>query len=429
MDSNYFVYAALFILFAILSAFFSGTETAFFSLSEVELTKLRERGGAASERIVRLMEEPRRFLISILTGNMVVNIGAATVATLFITNLSHDLHFSEDWGIFIEVVLVTLFILIFSEVTPKVVAVKNAEKFAMRVSLPIELIYIVLLPVSTALKYVADVATKLFRVKSAKYSISEEEIKALVGLGEEKGALEEDEREMIDSIFEFGETTVGEIMVPRVDMVCIDMQTSLEELVRLIREEGHTRIPLYEDRIDNIKGVIHAKDLISLLDKPEEMVDLSTLARAAYFVPESKKIDELLREFQKEKMHMAIVVDEYGGTAGLVTLEDVLEEIVGEIQDEYDREQPIFHRIDENTIRVDAKINIHELNEILEESLPESEDYDTLGGLILNITGNVPQENEMIQYHDYDFIVEQIEGQRIGMVRIVYRKREERITE
>jgi len=425
LDPSYFIYAALFILFAGLSAFFSGSETAFFSLSQTQLAEIQERGEASSKRIVRLMEEPRRLLVSILTGNMVVNIGAATVATLFVTHMSSDLHFSETWGIVIEVVLVTLFILIFSEVTPKIVAVKNPDKFALRTSFLIELVYIMLLPVSIALERVTNIISKLFQVKSTEHFLSEEEIRTLVELGEEKGALEEDEREMIDSIFEFGETTVGEIMVPRVDMVCIDMRASLEQLVRLIREKGHTRIPMYDEHIDNIRGIIHAKDLIPFLDKPETEIELSKLARTAYFVPESKKIDELLREFQKEKMHMAIVVDEYGGTAGLVTLEDVLEEIVGEIQDEYDREQPKFHRIDENTIIVDAKINIHDLNEILKEPLPESENYDTLGGLIFNITGSVPQEKEIIKYNNYDLIIEQVEGQRIGTVRIIHRKKEQ----
>jgi len=348
LDAGYVFILAIFLICVVASAFFSGTETAFFSLSELELSKLREEGSRGSRRVIRLMNDSRKLLITILVGNTLVNIIAAIDATVLVTRLSRAYHFSEGLAIFLEVVVVTLIILIFSEITPKILAVRNSLNLALRVSPFIDLVYLLLYPISAVLERFTDLFKRALHIRTDAEFLSEEEIKTLIELGEEKGTIQSEERMMIDSIFEFGETTVKEIMVPRIDMVCIEMHASLKDLIRLIRERGHSRIPVYEGRIDNIRGVIHVKDLIPVLDKSSRDVKLMDLARPAYFVPESKKIDDLLREFQRQKVHMAIVVDEYGGTAGLVTLEDIIEEIVGEIQDEYDKEAPLYQKIDEN---------------------------------------------------------------------------------
>lgn len=428
MDLTYLVYILPFLFFTIASGLFSGTETAFFSLSQIDLTKFREDNSKPARRVVKLMADSRRLLITILIGNTVVNICAATVATIFVIKLSKDFQLSETLALFIEIVFVTLVILIFSEIMPKLIAIRNASAFASRISLLTEMIYIVFYPISTALERFTVFSGKLLKVKGEKYFLSEAEIKTLVELGEEQGAIQQEEKEMIDSIFEFGETTVKEIMIPRIDMICLEIKSSIDDLVQIIKNKGHSRIPIYEGRVDHIKGIIHAKDLIPIAEIKNKNAKLTDLARQAYFVPESKKIDDLLREFQQEKSHMAIVVDEYGGTAGLVTLEDIIEEIVGEIQDEYDQEQPLYRTINDETYLVDAKITIEELNEILPEPIPqeEGEDFETLGGLIYHITGSVPNINDRVNFYNYDFVIENIDRQRIKKVKIIKTNRNDK---
>lgn len=423
MDGSFFIFILIFVLCIFASAFFSGTETAFFSLSDVELARLREERSRAAKRVAKLKEDSRKLLITILIGNTLVNIIAAIDATVLVTRLSVFYHFNEWVGIFLEVIAVTLIILIFSEITPKVFAVRNARAFALKVSFIIDWVYILFYPFSSLLERFADLFRRLFKVKGEGFFLSEEEIRTLIQLGEEKGTLHVEERMMIDSIFEFGETTVKEIMVPRIDMVCIEASSSIKDLIRLVREKGHSRIPVYEGRIDNIRGIIHVKDLIPLLDKPSNKVKLMDLARPAYFVPESKKIDYLLRDFQREKIHMAIVVDEYGGTAGLVTLEDIIEEIVGEIQDEYDKEQPLYLAIGPDTFLVDGKMSIEELNEILPEpiTVEDNEDFDTLGGLIYHLLEKIPEKDERVVFQNYEMIVEDVDRQRIRKVRIIHK--------
>jgi CBS domain containing-hemolysin-like protein len=230
-------------------------------------------------------------------------------------------------------------------------------------------------------------------------------------------ALEEDEKKMIHSIFELGETKVKEIMVPRIDMVCVEEGTNMEEMKNLVRKAGHSRIPLFRESIDQILGIVYVKDLFLEQRKSEEKVDLSRIARKAHFVPENKKIDELLQEMRKEKVHLAIVVDEYGGTAGLVTLEDILEEIVGEIEDEYDKEEPPVKKIDEKSYSVSGKLSIHDLNDFLELDLPEKE-FETVGGLIYDLIGGVPEEGKKIEYKGLSFQVEKMKSQRIIRVKV-----------
>ncbi len=423
MDSFYLIYGGIFIVLLFLSAFFSGTEIAFFSISKIDLSNLKEERTGSARKIVKLLSDQRKLLITILTGNTLVNISAAIIATLLTVRLIRRYQFSETWGMIIEVVSVTFLILIFGEIIPKVFAVKRPVAFARKVVFWIDLVCLIFYPVSSFLERLTELFSKVFHLKKSERLLSEDELRTLIELGEEKGMIQEEEKDMIDSIFEFGETTVREIMVPRIDMVCLEVNTPIEKLAELIQEAGHSRIPIYKGRIDNIIGIIHAKDLIPFSVNTKKIVGLDKLARAAYFVPESKKIDELLREFQREKTHMAIVVDEYGGTAGLVTLEDVIEEIVGEIQDEYDREQPLFRKIAENIWLVDAKIDIPEFNENFPEPLPEREDYESLGGLIFSITGSVPEEKEIISYNHYKFQIEKLEGQRIAKVKVIYTPR------
>ena len=277
-------------------------------------------------------------------------------------------------------------------------------------------------PLSFLFERVTFGVSSLLGVRREVPFVNEEELKTLIDVGEDKGTLDQTEREMIHSIFEFGETMVREVMVPRMDMVCVEKSMPIEEVLTLVKEKGHSRIPVYSEQVDNIVGVLHVKDLLPYMRLKKEIPGLVDLVRKAYFVPESKMIDELLREFQGERTHMAIVVDEYGGTAGLVTLEDVIEEIVGEIRDEYDKEKPLFRQVDEKVWLVDGKIDIEDLNEALGLEIPAEEDYESLGGFIFSLLGRIPDEKEEVRYQDLRLIVEKVQRQRIEKVRVVREK-------
>jgi CBS domain containing-hemolysin-like protein len=397
----------------------SAAETSFFALSDLEVERLREAGKGASSRVVRLRSQPRRLLVTVLTANTVANVSAAVLATLFFVRLATPLGMSRALAATLSGVLVTVAILIFAELAPKLVAVRNPIAVAQRLSAFVSVLWYLLYPASLFLTAIADGAAAVLRTRPEGLALSQEELKALVEVADKEGYLEAEEREMIHSIFEFGETQVREIMVPRMDMVCAETGATMGELVQLITRHGHTRIPLYEGSIDNIRGIIHAKDLLPYLDQPEARPSLESLARPAIFVPESKPINDMLKEFQAERTHMAIVVDEYGGTVGLVTLEDVIEEIVGEIQDEYDEEPSLVRRVDERTWLVDAKIDIEELNEALGLQLPSEEGYDTLGGFLLQRMGHLPQQKEEVREGDTVFVIERVVKRRIKRVRII----------
>lgn len=420
----------LIFIFITLSALFSGSETAFFSLSRVKLQHLKENGGVSAVRVVKLLEQPRQLLITLLIGNTLVNVATATLAALLTTEFSQLLQLDETVVVLLEIVVVTGMLLLLGEITPKIIAIKNAVAFSQRISLFISIVHFLLFPVTIIITRFTSFLSDLLGLEEIGAFFSQEELKTLIEVSEEKGAIEEDEKEMIHSIFLFAQTYVREIMVPRIDMVCVEKNTSLDGLIELIKQNGFTRIPLYQGRVDNILGIIHAKDLLPYIhcmrhDHPEAPVDLTTFARPVQFVPENKKIDDLLREFQRDKIHMAIVVDEYGGTAGLITLEDILEEIVGEIQDEYDTEGPLIKKIDEKTYLAQGKINIYELQEILNIQFPISEGFDTLAGLIFDHTGYVPKENEKIQYEGLDLVIEKIDRNRIVLVKIIIHERRE----
>lgn len=424
MEVESFIRIIIFIILIVLSAFFSGSEAAFFSLSKEMIDRLKESSSRTSVRIVNLLSRPRFLLITILVGNTFVNVAAATVAALLTTDVSSYLQFSEEIAILIEVVVVTLVLLIFSELTPKIFAVKNSYKFANAVSIPLKIISFIFYPIVIVLDKFPTLLSGVLATRVKKHLLSKEELKTLIEVSEEKGALEEEEKEMIHSIFEFSKTTVKEIMIPRIDMVCVEKSISLSELIDLIKTRGHTRIPLYDEKVDNILGIIHAKELLPFINDGSQKVDFVSLVRPALFVPESKLIDELLKDFQVEKQHMAIVVDEYGGTAGLITLEDVIEEIVGEIQDEYDIEKPLYKKIDDIHFLVDAKIDLDELNDKLNMNLPVDKSYESLGGFIFNLIGSVPEKKQEIEYDRYKFIIEKIDRNRIVEVLIIKTQKE-----
>ncbi len=424
MDIAFPFYFLVFVILFLLSAFFSSSETAFFSHSSTDIEKIKKKSGSSPKRVAQLLEHPQKLLISIVVGNTIVNITAASFAALLTIQISKYYNIDENIALAINVVVITIIILIFSEIIPKVAAVKNPFKLAERFAFPLTVFYYLLSPITGILNLLTQGLTNLLKLTKSKALLSEDELKTLVDFGEEKGTLEQDEKEMIHSIFEFGETSVKEIMIPRIDMICISSSDSVNDLLDIIKDNLHSRIPVYKDKIDNIVGIVYARDLLPLINKRKSQnISLKDLVRPAYFVPEQKMIDDLLREFQSEKIHMAIVVDEYGGTSGLVTLEDIIEEIVGEIQDEYDSEQPLYQRINENVFLVDGSMALEEINEELNLDLPTEEGVETIGGFLFGLFGSVPKKKEVAKYNGYEFIIEKIVERRIKQVRILRKEK------
>jgi putative hemolysin len=416
---EFIFYALIFIILLIFSAFFSGSETAYFSLTPAQLDHFKNSRKVSDKRVSKLMIWPRQLLITIVIGNTMVNITIASIAAVLTVQLSRKVGLHENVIILLDVLVVTFVILVVSEILPKVIAVRNTERFSKKTSLILTIIFYIFYPISYGLARFTHFLQKNVGLTEEKILLTEDEVKTLAEVGEEHGTLHKDEKDMIHSIFEFGETTVKEIMVPRTDMVIVDTNSTLAKLMQLVKVKLHSRIPVYKDEIDNIIGILYVKDLLPYLNKrKKEPIDLQKLARPPYFVPEQKKIDDLLKEFQAEHIHMALVVDEYGGLSGLVTLEDIIEEIVGEIQDEYDKETPLFKKISENSFLIDGRMSVEELNDELDMQLPEIEGVETISGFILNLLGSLPLEKEEVKYSNYKFIVEKINRNRILKVRV-----------
>ena len=405
--------------FIMLSAFFSSTETALFSLNKLQLKKMQkeEENNWRVKLIIRLLDDPQRTLISILTGNMFVNITASSLATYLAIKLIGNIGVGIASGIMIFIILV------FGEIIPKSLAVANAEKISKRVARPIEIISIGLFPLIKFFKIIISGIYYFLRMKKTKEKkeITEEDLITLIDMGKDEGVIKEEEKKMIRNIFEFGDTMVKEVMIPRVDMACIPSDTKLGSILKFIKKMGHSRIPVFEETIDNVIGILYAKDLLGIYEQwytSREKFDLKVIIREAYFVPENKKIDELLDIFRKDRIQIAIAIDEYGGTVGLITMEDVVEEVVGEIIDEYDKEIKLYEMIGDNTVIADAIISIDRINEILNIKIPEN-GFETLGGFIFDLLGRVPKKNEKIRYQNYQMIIEQVVKNRIRRVKII----------
>lgn len=421
--------ATVFVVLLILSAFFSGSEVALFSLTESNREALRETGTVPAGRVLTMLERPRRLLISILILNNLVNVAAAILATVLTVQAALAFGWSESILLVIQVVVLTFLLLVFSEITPKLIATQQNMKWATFFSAPLYFLFRVLYPVADLLARVVDAIQKRFRSPGA--VISNEDLKTLADMGEAEGTLEEEERALIHSIVEFGETTVREVMVSRVDVHALPDTATLDEALDLIRETGHSRFPLYREHLDNILGVLYAKDLIPLLDDDRvsrvggeahvfgsQPSDWARIARPAKFVPLGRALDDMLADFQSSNTHIAVAVDEYGGTAGVVALEDILEEIVGEIRDEHDLPEPLpYERVGPNAFRVDAGIDLDDLVDDLDLEIDiEAFDFETLGGLIFHLTGEIPKKGDTATLGPLAMRVEAVDNNRIKQV-------------
>ena len=404
-----------------LAALASGTETALTSVGRLRVRFLAEQGSQAAAILQRLRADPNRFLSTVLFVNTLALIVASTATALITDSILSRAGVPEAWRIWITLlvsVALSVVLLIVAEVTPKTLAIANAERWALAAAVPVDRVASFLSPILWLVTIVSRGITG-GRAARAPY-LTEEELLTVLHVSEEQGVIEEQEHQMIHGIIEIGDKAVREIMIPRTDIVAVPHDAQLRDIVKLFKEHRHTRLPVYDDNIDHVIGLIHTKDLLLFYTlSSSQKFDMDKVLRPIGFVPEQKKVDELLNEMRVKKQHMMIVVDEYGGTAGLVTLEDLLEEIVGEIRDEYDTaEQDELQILNDHDARVEATFPLEELNERLHLGIEESGDYDSVGGYVHAMLGKIAEEGDSFQAGRAKWIVEKVKGRRIMWVKL-----------
>ncbi len=414
MSDNITLQVFALVLLIVCSAILTGAEAAYFSLGRARLKRMAGAGGANPP----LIERPHDLLVTLLVGITLINIGGSALAA----HIAHEL-VGPRFGPILEMLGMTVLLTTFGEVLPMTLAVKYPERFLAIVNAPVAWLGWLLTPVRGVLGGLTALTVRLVgRKSSAQPELSEEELRTLVDVGASEGVVEREEREMIHKVFELEDTLARSVMVPRTDMFCLDVETPREEILPALRENLHSRVPMFEGSIDVIVGILYTKDLLAYVASglPPDF-DLRAHLHPPYFVPESKRADTLLQEFQAKKLHMAIVVDEYGGTAGLVALEDLLEELVGEIADEFDEPERLIQRIDATTFRVSGKLPLEELNAITGLSV-SNEAYDTVGGWVLDLFGRVPRKTERLETPELVVTVEKVERTRVVEVLLALRK-------
>lgn len=409
---GYYYYTIALLLFA--SAFFSGCETAFFSLSKIHIKKLEKSNNAASKRIFRLLSKTRQLLITILIGNTIVNILSTSIATLIAIKIASYFPEYKNLILTAEIIIMTVLLLVFGEITPKILAFSRPVLFSKWTSLPIEIFKFILFPFVILFDRLISLITKKKDGSSTiNSSITSEDFQNFIKSKSQNHPLEENEKRIIDSIFRFSSTQVRDIIVPRVDIVGVEVSESIDKAKKVITDSGYSRIPVYHKIIDDIVGVLYAKDL--LLNPLK--TSISSIMRKPFYITENMKIQHLLNQFKTKKIQIAIVVDEYGGTSGLVSLEDILEQLVGEIMDEYDDEMPLITKINETDYIVSGMLNIAELNS--EFNLNISEEYENLAEFLFDSLNHVPQKNEkFLMENEVEFTITQIKRQRINYVKL-----------
>lgn len=403
------------------SALYSGSEVAFFSLVN-QIDQLNAEGEHASKdsKILKMLKKPRRLLATILIGNTFANIISSVMAAVLSGKIAVYYGFPSTIVYAIEIVVLTFMILILSEITPKVVAINNPLRITRKMAGFIYANFILFFPVS---KLIAESAMSLERtIPKPNNKMTAKDLKTMAEMSEQEGSLKGDEREIIENVIEFGNITAREIMTSRVNIVAVSVESTLTEVIDLIKEKGLSRMPLIDNDLDTILGVIYAKDVLPYVNSElvESGINWNTIARKALFIPVTKKLDDLLRDFQHEKTHIAIVVDEYGGTEGVITLDDILEEIVGDISDEYDEhEEKLFTKFKNGIYIFDAKIDLDDLDEILGTNIATPEDeFETLGGLVYHLTERIPNVGERIQYKNLELTVHSVKNNRVKKLRI-----------
>jgi len=399
--------------------FFAGSETALTSLSRIRIKRLIAEGIRATEGLSLWLQKPNRLLTTILIGNALAVIFASVLATSVALDFSFSYGWNQKLAVGYGTAIVTVLILVFGEIMPKTYARKNAEKISAICSEPLRWIAKLLSPLSQVLVVPANLLIQVFGGKGLKGTplFTTQEIGTLIEVGAREGALDDEEKRMIQSSLEFGETIVREVMVPRIDMQCVDINDEREEIFKKIMNMQYARVPVYKGNVDNVIGIVYSKDLLTAL-RNRELIIMEDIMRQAYFIPETKKISELLEEFRKGRMHLAIVVDEYGVTTGLVTIEDLIEEITGEILDEYDVEEETIMKLADGTAIVYAKEDLDKINEELGLELPAGE-FDSLGGLVVDLFGRVPRAEEEMNFGNLKFVIQEADRRKIIKLKII----------
>ncbi len=405
------VVAVLILVVGLLGA----AEVAITRTNRVRAYRFQEEKLRGSISLVKITDSPAAYLNVVLLLVLLSQIGGTTIAT------SLAVRAFGGAGEIVATVTLTILLFVFAEVTPKTFAIQQTDRVALFLAPLIVGLGRLFGPVAKALVKIANLVMPGKGLPEGPF-ITEHELKALAEVASDESQIEEEEKELIHSIFEFGDTIVREVMVPRPDVVAIESDKSLRDVEEIVLEHGYSRIPVFTDDLDDVLGIVYAKDVLKAIFQGKADAPLRDVVRDAHFVPESKKVADLLREMQQEKFHISMVTDEYGSTSGLVTLEDLLEELVGEITDEYDTEQPELEEVAEGVYRVDGKMGIGEVNEILDVELPD-EEWDTVGGLMLDLMGSIPGEGEEVAFKNLSFTAEKVNGRRI--VRILIRRREE----
>ncbi len=410
---EYLLPVLLFIICLGLSAFFSSSEIALVSLTRAKVRTLLNDRKKGAKSLSTLKETPNRFLIAILVGNNIVNVAAASIATAVTISIF------GDFGVGIATFVVVILLLVFGEIGPKMYVAKHSDELALSFATPILYLTRILTPLIWGIEKI----TGKFGAPPSlgEPSVTEEEIKEWIEVGKEEGTIEQEEREMLYSVLEFGDTNAREIMTPRVDVSLIEDTLTLDQAIGVFNETGFSRLPVYHDSVDNIIGVLNIKDVFSAAFSMKKGIPIRELMYDPYFVPETKKIDDLLKELQLRKLQIAIVLDEYGSFIGILTVEDILEELVGDILDEFDREEPEIQKTGEGIFLVDAKLWVEDLNDELDISLPVHESYETIGGLLIERLGHIPHPGETVHIAEshVTLVVMQMLSRRIVKVKLI----------
>ena len=430
---GYLTTILLILLLIFINAFFAASEIALISTRRVKLKLMKMEDSRELEAIRRLLEKPNEFLATIqicitLAGFFASATGAISLSRelgrrLESTSLPILGTFGEELAVILVTFIISYLSLVLGELVPKRVALANPEKFALRVARPIVFLSRVLRPLVVLLSASTDFISRILGVPQEEvYSLTDEELKLFIA---EQRSLPPDERRLINEVFDFGDTLAYEAMTPRTDMVCIEDSATIEDALELSLQSHFSRLPVYSGDLDNILGFVHIKDILPHLNLGDMDKPVREIMRPVHFVPLTKRAIELLKELQQKRINMAIVLDEYGGTAGLVTIEDLLEELVGEIRDEHDRETAPYRKISDDEYLVDASLPIESLNELLNLSIPESEEFESVGGLVMELLGKVPEEGEIVEVNGYQLKVERMKGKRILTLRLVVKKKGE----
>jgi putative hemolysin len=404
----------LFVICILLSAFFSSSEVALISLTRAKVRTLVNEGRPGSKAVAALKESPEHLLITILIGNNIVNVSAAALATAIAIQIF------GDFGVGIATGFVVIILLVFGEIGPKIYAARASDSFALTVA-PVILF---LSRIFTPVIWLVERVSPKFGIgkETTEPALTEEEIKEWIDVGKEDGTLEQGEQDMLYSVLEFADTPAREIMTPRVDVILMEDTVSFEEAIRIFKETGFSRIPVYHDQIDNITGILNVKDVFSAMVSHRKESTIKEVMYDPMVIPETKKIDDLLKELQVNRVQIAIVLDEYSSFVGIVTVEDILEELVGDIMDEYDKEEPEVQNISEGVFVVDAQMWVEDINERMEIDLPVDESYETIGGLIIDRLGHIPLhpgEKAEINEGRITLVVMQMHGRRIVKVKVI----------